>query len=564
MIEKTLTGIPGFDRISSGGLPLGRVTAIIGSAGAGKTIFAMQAMVSQVKAGGNGVFISFEQSPQGVREGFGAFDWDAEALIDAERIRIIDGRLRSDVAISGAFDITGLLASIRGAFPAGEPGCIVLDGIDALLSVLDNPSRQRIELLRLQELVEPLASTVVITLKLHPVAGGGFEEVALYMSDCVVELDRLVENGTASRGLHIQKYRSSPHAQGRMPFLITRHGIEIAESGAGSGPPPISSERLSFGIARLDEMLAGGVYRGSSTLLSGSPGTAKTTLGTRFLEACCLRGEPALGIFFDESAGEVVRNAASVGTDLRRHVDSGLLKLHSMVDRSAGPDEFVHEIEGQVRAHAPRHLLIDPISTFSGSQGSQTAVRRLVQMSKSAGVTIVMTSLLDRLAHDGGESTRSYVSTVCDNWIHLSYVVQGGERNRGLTIIKARGTAHSNQVGELLLSGDGVTIADAFTEDGAVLMGSLRWQKERAAEQALRSARLEADRLEGETVRAIEELERRHTALEAELGGRREDLERLRDRARAAETAEEGRRDALSRRRGGGPKLAARLGEGAA
>lgn len=547
---KMPTGIMGFDRMSGGGLPRGRIAAVIGSAGAGKTVFAMQSMVNLVSAGGNGVFVSFEQSPQSVREGFNAFDWDVDELLDAGRICIIDGRLRSDVAVSGTFDIAGLLANVGGAFPAGRLGCVVFDGIDALLTILGSASLQRTELLRLQEYVEKLPSTVILTLKLYPNTSGGFEEVALYMSDCVVELERHSEEGLAKRSLRIQKYRSSAHAQSRVPFLMTEKGIEIAAIEPEPRQSPITSERLSIGIARLDEMLAGGIYRGSSTLLSGSPGTAKTTLGNSFLRASCAQGERALGIFFDESPGEIVRNAASVSIELAPHIDSGLLRLHGMVDRSAGADEFAHEIAVHVREHRPQHLLIDPISIFTGSESSENAVRRLLQMCKQEGITVVMTSLLDRVQGES-ENTRSYVSTLCDNWIHLSYVVQSGERNRSLTIVKSRGTAHSNQVGELLLSSAGISIAEAFTEDGAVLMGSLRWQKERANEQALQDARLETDRIGRETERDIEELERRRASLETELDEKREDLDRLRGQAHHAVQVEEERRDALNRRRGG-------------
>ncbi|MDR6951130.1 circadian clock protein KaiC [Ancylobacter sp. 3268] len=551
-----MTGISGFDRMSGGGLPLARISAVIGGAGAGKTVFAMQSMISVVNAGGNGVFVSFEQSPHSIREGFMAFDWNAEDLFGSDRICILDGRMRSDVAISGGFDIAGLLASVGGAFPPGQASCIVFDGIDALLSLLESTALQRTELLRMQEYVEQLSSTVILTLKSYPNVTGGFEEVALYMSDCVVELERNTEDGLANRSLRIQKYRSSAHAQSRVPFLMTQKGIEIAAIEAEPKQPPITSERLSVGIARLDEMLAGGVYRGSSTLLSGSPGTAKTTLGASFLEACCNREERALAIFFDENPGEIVRNAASVRIDLERHVGSGLLRLHGMVDRSAGPDEFAHEIAEQVRDHHPRHLLIDPISIFTSSQSAQNAVRRLLQLCKREGITVVMTSLLDRLNGEN-ESSRSNVSTLCDNWIHLSYLVQSGERNRSLTVVKSRGTPHSNQVGELLLSNEGITIADAFTEDGAVLMGSLRWQKERANEQDLRKAELEADRVERGTIRDIEELERRQLALETELKEKREDLHRLQRQARDVSHAEEERRDMMSRRRSSRSTLSA-------
>lgn len=545
---KIPSGIAGFDRMSEGGLPKGCVTAVIGTAGAGKTVFAMQAVTNLVRSGGFGVFVSFEQSPKSIKEGLCSFDWDARTFLDEGRIQVIDGRLRSDMLLSGAFDIAGLLATVEGAIQQHGESCIVFDGIDALLSLLDKHSAQRSELLRLQEHAEKLPSTIIVTLKAHPESSEGFEEIALYMSDCVIELERGAEEGMATRNLRILKYRNSAHAQSRVPFIMSREGIVITAIDPEPRLQEVSLERVSTGIPRLDDMMGGGLFRASSTLLSGAPGTAKTTLGAKFLENVCRHGESALAVFFDESPAEIVRNVRSVGIDLKPYVASGLLKMHGMVDRSAAADEFAHEIAELVRMHQPRHVLIDPASIFNGTQNAQNAIRRLIQLCKREGITVLLTSLLDGQS-DESESSRSYVSTVCDNWIQLTYVLQAGERNRGLTIIKSRGTSHSNQVGELLLSDGHIAIADAYTEDGAVLMGSLRWQKERANEQAISDARYAADRVEREAVRSIGELERRRMALDAELADRRDDLDHLKGFNLHTNAAEIERREKMTLRR---------------
>lgn len=553
--DKIPTGIAGFDVMSAGGLPLGRVSAVIGAAGTGKTVFAMQAMLNMIRhTRRTGLFISFEQSPRSALSDMSSFDWEVQQLVEAGRLLFIDGRPDPDTMISGRFDIGGLLSAIDGAGDPGDPPFVVLDGLDALLTILDSHTAQRGELMRLQNYVERHPGTVIVTVKASPHRSEGFEEMALYMADCVVELSRDAEDGFSTRGIAIQKYRSSTHAQGRVAFVMTANGIVVDVIDTAPAAIPVSTERLSTGIARLDAMLGGGLFRGSSTLLSGSPGTAKTTLGTRFLAAVCERGEKALGISFDEAPQEIVRNVASVCTDLATPLASGLLKIHGMIDRSAGPDEFVYEILDQIGRHAPRHVLIDPISIFTTSPSSQSAVRRLIQACKREGITVVLTSLIERAATES-ESTRSYVSTLCDNWIHLSYVVNNGERNRALTIVKSRGTPHSNQVGELLLDDRGITIADAYVEDGAVLMGSLRWQKERANHQAAEAAEFAAAERVRLLQRSIEETERRIADLSLELAEkqgefavfvgrskelgrqeveRREELSQLRSNARAS------------------------------
>lgn len=295
-------------------------------------------------------------------------------------------------------------------------------------------------------------------------------------------------------------------------------------------------------------MLGGGLFRGSSTLLSGAPGTSKTTIGTRFIEATCQRGERALCICFDESPEEVVRNVASVGTELSIHLSSGLLRMHVVSARSMGPNEIVHEILTQLQDHQAQHLLIDPISVFSTSHASQLAMELMAQFCKHKGITVILTSLLDKGAGET-ESSRSYISSLCDTWIHLSYLLQGGERNRALTLIKSRGTAHSNQVGELLLDHEGITIADAYTEDGIVLMGSLRWQKERANQNAVRIAEDEALNHYKEAEQSADDLSRNITELGLQLEDKRKEMAVLRGRAQEIDRLEVERRDTMSKLR---------------
>jgi circadian clock protein KaiC len=134
-------------------------------------------------------------------------------------------------------------------------------------------------------------------------------------------------------------------------------------------------------------------------------------------------------------------------------------------------------------AHKARCLVIDPVSALSNS-GNELAAhgvgQRLIDWSKADRITLVCTSLLNEISGQAETDSTLHISSLSDTWIHLSYVVQAGERNRGMSIIKSRGTAHSNQVRELILSNSGVTLADIFTAGGEVLMGTMRWQKESA------------------------------------------------------------------------------------
>jgi len=200
--------------------------------------------------------------------------------------------------------------------------------------------------------------------------------------------------------------------------------------------------------------------------------------------------------------------------------------MYSERSEARSGEEHLMRIKALIREHKPRCLLIDPVSAIVKAGGSLPALGVSVELLRSAkaeGITVALTSLLG-----GGdpmvETAEIAISSIADTWIHLSFIVQGGERNRALTIIKSRGTKHSSQVRELILSEDGVTLAEVYSAEGEVLMGTMRWEKERteAAERELRRAeaehkRHELEASEAETVSRLETLKHELEAKRAEL-----------------------------------------------
>jgi circadian clock protein KaiC len=330
-----------------------------------------------------------------------------------------------------------------------------------------------------------------------------------------------VVQGVSQRNLRVQKYRGSSFDENESPFLIGARGLEVAGTPAlGRAHAKVTAERVSSGVKRLDTMLGGGYYRGASVLITGFPGTAKTTLGGAFAEAACQRGERTLFVSFDADSNEVVRDLASVGIRLARHVKNGRLRMASARTITGSAETYLVRIKTLAKEHKARCLVIDPVSTWSKSGhelSAHSVAERLTDWSKANGITLLCTSLLDEMSSQAGGGSPLQISTLADTWIHLSYLVQAGERNRGLSIIKSRGTAHSNQVRELILSDTGVTLTDTYTAGGEVLMGTLRWQKE-SAERVATEGTAVAGKLKRVRLNAEEaELEVRVKSLQVEL-----------------------------------------------
>lgn len=489
-IAKMPTGIQGLDEITSGGLPRGRSSLIVGGPGSGKTIFALQSLVHGVQEHREaGVFIAFEESPAQIIANAASFGWDLPKL-NGRKLVFLDAQLSPDIVQAGEFDLTGTLELVGATAKSIGATRIVFDGIDVLLGLLNDPVAERREIYRIRDWLRSSGLTAIITQKLDD--GDTRYQYLQFMVDCVIILKHHVLNGSAFRSLRVVKYRGSGFSSDEFPITLTSRAMQLTNRGPSELVYKVTNERVSTGLPRLDHMLTGGYHRGSNVLISGAPGTAKSTLCCLFAAAACERGERTLYVSFDEGAAQIVRNVRSVGIDLAPHLKSGLLSMYSTRTRGPNIEDQFGELRERVRAHRARCLVIDPLSALSSKMAhvaSADAAQQFIDFLKGEGVTVVNTSLMDGVAVD--EATATGISTIADTWIHVSYLVQDGERNRALTIVKSRGTGHSNQVRELKLTDAGVDLADVFVAQGKVLMGVARWeweQEERAAKKQLQAA----------------------------------------------------------------------------
>jgi circadian clock protein KaiC len=528
-LAKTPTGIAGFDDLTGGGLPQGRTTLIVGGPGSGKTIFAMQCLVHGARhCQEPGIFVTFEESPARIAVNFEGFGWGL-AELQPEQLAIVDAQPAPDLVQSGTFDLGGMLAVLQSRARAMGARRIVFDALDVMLDLLPDAGARRREVYRLHDWLNACGYTALITSKSEADTYHGANQTPYgfmqFMVDCAVVLNHSMTFGVSQRNLRVQKYRGSSFDENESPFVIGPEGLDVAVTRrVGRVDTVVSAERIGSGVARLDTMLGGGYYRGATVLITGFPGTAKTTLSGAFAEAACGRGERTLFVSFDSDGTEVVRNVSSVGIRLDHHVASGVLRMVSARTILGSAETLLVRIKALARSHGARCIVIDPVSTLSTAGNELTAhavAERLIDWSKAEGVTLVCTSLLDELTTGAGTGSPLHVSTLADTWIHLSYLVQAGERNRGLSIIKSRGTAHSNQVRELVLGDEGVTLADIYTAGGEVLMGTLRWEKERAVRLAEETAEVAA-RLKRVLLDSLEaELEVRLKSLQTELVAKR-------------------------------------------
>jgi circadian clock protein KaiC len=556
VLEKCPTGIKGLDEITKGGLPRGRPTLICGCAGSGKTLFAMEFLMrGAMEYGEPGVFMAFEETPEDLAKnfislGFDLHDMESRGLIATDYVRIT----RSEIEETGEYDLEGLFIRLGSAIDSIGAKRVVLDTIEALFSELPNTTILRAELRRLFHWLKDRGVTAIVTGESgdKTLTRYGLEE---YVADCVILLDFRIVEQISTRRLRIVKYRGSAHGADEYPFLIDEKGLSILPITSLGLDYPVSTERISTGVLKLDAMLGGkGFFRGSTILVSGTAGTGKTSLSATFAEAACLRGERCLYFAFEESPRQIIRNMGSIGVDLETWVKKGLLKFHSARPSLYGLEMHLVTFHKEIEAFKPRVFIVDPVSNLINA-GTASEVKsvltRLVDYLKMQQVSTLLTDLT-RFGNSL-ERTSEEISSLIDTWLLLRDIELKGERNRGLYILKSRGMAHSNQIQEFLLTDRGIDLIDIYTGAGEALTGSARAAQEAQEKAAEHARRSEADRRHREQERKRKALEANIAALRAEFDVESEELHLMTEEERIRQAALAGDRLEMAHRRKGPP-----------
>ncbi|MDP2309078.1 MAG: circadian clock protein KaiC [Pseudomonadota bacterium] len=529
---KAPTGIRGLDTLLQGGLPGGRSTIVSGAAGCGKTLLAMEFLVHGARDHQQpGLFVSFRESPVELAQNVASFGWEVPALVASGALAFEHIVLVPEAVGSGAFDLSALFARIGAGIRSIGAKRVVIDTPEALYDALPNPKVLRAEIERLFSWLKEQDITALLTAE-RPEGALSRTGIEEFVSDCVLLLKHTVSQRISTRTLRVVKYRGSAHGTNEYPFLIDEGGLRLLPITAIRLEHPAFLERISTGNAKLDAICGGGFFRGTTVLLTGGAGTGKTTVGATFAEAACARGERALFMAFEESPDQIVRNMGSVGIRLKTRLDEGLLRIQAVRSTSIGLEAHLGETQRLVELFDPRIVVLDPITTMeviADRWEVRGMLLRLVDLLKSRGITTLATSLTAAgILDDSGVG----ISSIVDTWIVLRNLERDAERTRLLHVLKSRGTPHSNQVREFLLTDDGMDLMDVEVGPQGVLTGSAREAFQR---QVRTTARLEAD---GQA-HLRRELERERQVMEARILELRTAFDSREDEVRRREAAHE-------------------------
>src|SRR3984885_13875661 len=483
-LAKAPFGITGLDQVTNGGIPEGRVTLISGNAGTGKTLLSIEFLVNGIRDHDElAVLVTFEESAAKVAANVRSLGFDLKQMQDDGKLVMLSFKVDPSEEHEH-FDFSPFYVLLDDAIKRSGAKRIVLDTIEVLFGAYSNDATMRIELIRLIRWIEDKGVTAIITGERgnHGLTRHGIEE---YVSDCVIVLDHRIHNEVSTRRMRVVKYRGSAHGTNEYPFLIGSHGFVILPITNITLDYDVFTKRVSTGVSKLDTMLGGGPYRGSTILVTGVAGTGKTTIGAAMINAACARGEKALMVLFEEAASQLERNMASVGIDLKQWVDAGLLRIWTARPLEYGLENHLAYLIDLLDEVHPEIVVFDGLSGFAGigeyDSDVMAMIARKIDIVKQRGITAVLTTL----GHGADDETSQIgISSLIDTWILLTNIESNGERNRLLFVSKSRGSAHSNQVREFVLSDDGIDLVSVFIGPSGVLTGS-----ERRAQELLERSR---------------------------------------------------------------------------
>ena len=476
-LSKAPTGIAGLDDLTQGGLPRGRPTLVSGKAGCGKTVLGLEFLVrGAVEFDEPGVIVSFEETGEELATNVRSFGFDLDQLV-AEKKLVLEfvAVERHEIEETGEYNLDGLFVRLAHAIDSVGAKRVLLDTIESLFSGLMNLSILRAELRRMFRWLKDQGVTVIVTGEQGDGAltRQGLEE---YVSDCVISLDVQLVHHVATRMMRVVKYRGSAHSTDEYPFLITERGISVMPVTSMSLAHEASLERVSTGNPALDELIGGeGFYRGSTVLVSGTSGTGKTSIAASLILSACKRGERCMYFAFEESPAQLLRNMRSIGLDLAPYVKKGLLRIEAARPSLFGLEMHLATSFKAIAEFEPVVVVVDPITDFV-ALGTAHEVRsmmtRLVDYLKAHGITALMTSLSSSRTVHAEEDVG--ISSLIDTWILTQLIEVAGERNRGLSVLKSRGMAHSHQIREFTLGSNGLNLIPAYRGPQGFLSGSAR------------------------------------------------------------------------------------------
>ncbi len=474
--EKLSTGIEGLDNVLEGGLPANHIYLVEGEPGTGKTTLALQFLREGVAQGEAGLYVTLSETKEELKEVARAHGWSLDGFEIYELIPSSESlKPESQYTIfhPSEIELNETTSAVLDEVERIQPKRIVFDSLSEMRLLARDPLRYRRQILALKQYFAPRKCTVLLLddktsnaldLQVHSIVHG------------VVSLEHLaVEYGSERRRLRVTKLRGSHFRGGYHDFNIETGGVKIfPRLVAALHGKDYVHEIIGSGIDQLDNLLGGGLDRGTSSLLIGPAGSGKSSLAAHFAIRAAEMGEKSAVFIFDEIHENYIKRSTGLGTELKQYLEKGLITLQQVDPAELAPGEFAHAVIDSVKTSHARVVIIDSLNGYLNAMPEERFLtiqmhELLTYLNKQGVVTILVMAQHGFLG--SAMQTPVDVSYLADTVIMLRYFEAAGAVRRALSVVKKRTGAHENTIRELRLTSDGIIVGDPLKEFQGVLSG---------------------------------------------------------------------------------------------
>jgi circadian clock protein KaiC len=470
------TGVKGLDEILGGGLPSNRLYLIEGDPGAGKTTLALQFLMSGLRAGERVLYITLSETEEELRDGAASHGWSLDGM-DIFELKAVEQRaLGGDVTLfhPGEIELGEAMKTLLEEVDRRDPQRVVFDSLSEIRLLAQQPLRFRRQILAMKHHFAKKRCTVLL---LDDRTAESNDKQILSIAHGAILLEQHAPAyGTERRRVRISKMRGRSYRGGFHDYAITAGGLRVFPrlvAATNRVEREADGERVTSGNEALDRMLGGGLVRGTSTLVSGPPGSGKSSLVATFAIDTAARGERAVVYLFDENPTTFIARSEALGLEVRRHLEAETLVLRQVDPAELSPGEFVHRVYGEAEAGA-RFVAVDSVTGY------------LNAMPEEKFLVVLLHELLTYLAQRGtiafliapqhgfvGALDSSIdISYLADTVILTRYFEAQGAVHNAISIMKQRSGAHEKTIREFTLGKGGLQLGPPLEQFHGVLTGS--------------------------------------------------------------------------------------------
>nr|WP_309967129.1 ATPase domain-containing protein [Variovorax guangxiensis] len=469
-------GVPGLDDVLGGGLTAHRLYLLEGAPGAGKTTVAIQFLREGVANGESVLYVTLSETAhelQGVAESHG---WDMKGIEVREMLPAQDA-LEPDEQYTmfhpSEIELGEKTLRILADVDKIKPSRVVFDSLSELRLLAGGSLRYRRQILALKQFFTGRQCAVLL---LDDLTASDQDLQVQSIAHAVIRLEQLnPDYGASRRRLVVTKYRGKEFRGGYHDYKIARGGLQVfPRLVASEHTPPIKQTRIPSGLVALDDLLGGGIEKGTSTLFVGAPGTGKSSVAVQFAITAARRGECAALFIFDESINTLRTRCDGLGMGLGPYIDSGHIRVRQVDPAELSPGEFVHEIRLAVEQHKATMVVIDSLNGYLNAMPDERfLIVQLHELLTYLGQSGVATMLVGAQHGLIGMQMQTPVdaSYLADSVVLLRYFEDGGEVRQAISVLKKRGGAHERTIRAFSLDAQGIHVGAPLRNFRGILTG---------------------------------------------------------------------------------------------